>query len=167
LTGLAPVKPSGVPYALPADGTTLTIRPAGREDYEAVVQEPVSGPVVVSGLSGAAANMLADHAARLVSLTSPDAEELVRSICMARTLLGRDGQHAVGIGARRDVLLRLPWLADDLPQVAGLDLNSVMVRPGGAVAVDVRVRVTGRRLAGPFVRRLAPMTDCIDHEEGP
>ena len=36
MTGLAAVGPSARLYALLADGTTLTIRPAGAEDYEAV-----------------------------------------------------------------------------------------------------------------------------------
>jgi hypothetical protein len=45
-------------------------------------------------------------------------------------------------------------LADGLPQVAELELNPVIVRPDGAVAVDTRVRVTGNRLADPFLRRL-------------
>src|SRR5712691_1751743 len=44
--------------------------------------------------------------------------------------------------------------ADDLPQVAELDLNPVIVRPDGVVAVDTRIRVTSHRLADPFLRLL-------------
>ena len=122
----------------------------GIETIVGVVQEPVFGPVVVFGLGGIATDMLADHAARLAPLTDADADDLIRSIRAARALL----EHEVDIAALRDVLLRASRLADDLPQVADLDLNPVIVRPDGAVAVDARIRVTSHRLADPFLRQL-------------
>jgi acyl-CoA synthetase (NDP forming) len=122
----------------------------GIETIVGVVQEPVFGPVVVFGLGGIATEMLADHAARLAPLTDVDADDLIRSIRAARALL----KHEVDIAALRDVLLRASRLADDLPQVAELDLNPVIVRRDGAVAVDARIRVTSHRLADPFLRQL-------------
>jgi acyl-CoA synthetase (NDP forming) len=125
----------------------------GVETIVGVVQEPVFGPVVVFGLGGSATDALADHVARLAPLTSTDADDLVHSR-IARALLGHDGQRAADFGALSEVLLRVSQLADGLPQVAELELNPVIVRPDGAVAVDTRVRVTGNRLADPFLRRL-------------
>ena len=122
----------------------------GIETIVGVVQEPVFGPVVVFGLGGIATDMFADHAARLAPLTDVDADDLIRSIRAARALL----EHEVDIAALRDVLLRASRLADDLPQVAELDLNPVIVRRNGAVAVDARIRVTSHRLADPFLRQL-------------
>ena len=122
----------------------------GIETIVGVVQEPVFGPVVVFGLGGIATGVLADHAARLAPLTDVDADDLIRSIRAARALL----EHEAGAAALRDVLLRVSQLADDLPQVAELDLNPVIVRPDGAVAVDARIRVTSHHLADPFLRQL-------------
>jgi acyl-CoA synthetase (NDP forming)/GNAT superfamily N-acetyltransferase len=122
----------------------------GIETIVGVVQEPVFGPVVVFGLGGIATDMLADHAARLAPLTDADADDLIRSIRAAPALL----EHEAGIAALRDVLLRASRLADDLPQVAELDLNPVIARPDGAVAVDARIRVTSHHLADPFLRQL-------------
>ncbi len=51
-------------------------------------------------------------------------------------------------------LLRASGVAEDLPQIIELDLNPVIVRPDGVVAVDARIRVTSHRLADPFVRQL-------------
>jgi ATP-grasp domain len=51
-------------------------------------------------------------------------------------------------------LLRVSGVADDLPQIIELDLNPVIVRPDGVVAVDARIRVTSHRLADPFLRQL-------------
>ena len=42
-----------------------------------------------------------------------------------------------------DLVLRLALLADDLPEVAELDLNPVLALPTGCVAVDARVRIAG------------------------
>ena len=49
-----------------------------------------------------------------------------------------------------DVLHRLGRLAEDLPEIAELDLNPVIGRPDGCVAVDARVRVRRQAGAGSF-----------------
>jgi acyl-CoA synthetase (NDP forming) len=126
----------------------------GIETIVGVVQEPVFGPVVVFGLGGVATDVLGDHAARLAPLTGADADDLIHSIRAAPALLGNDGHARADIGALHDTLLRVSRLADDLPQVAELDLNPVIARPDGVVAVDARIRVTSHRLADPFLRQL-------------
>ena len=126
----------------------------GTETIVGVVQEPVFGPVVVFGLGGVGTEVLADYAARLAPLTSADADDLIRSIRAAPALLGHGSQTAADVGALRDVLLRVSRLADDLPHVAELDLNPVLARPVGVVALDARIRVTSHRLADPFLRQL-------------
>ena len=126
----------------------------GVETIVGVVQEPVFGPVVVFGLGGVATDVLGDHVARLAPLTGADADDLIHSTRAAPALLGQPGQPAADIGAVRDTLLRVSRLADDLPQVAELDLNPVIARPDGVIAVDARIRVTSNRLADPFLRQL-------------
>jgi len=122
----------------------------GIETLAGVVQEPVFGPVVVFGLGGIATGVLDGHAARLAPLTGADAEDLIRAIRAAPALL----EQAPDTGPLRDTLLRVSRLADDLPQVAELDLNPVIVRPVGVTAVDARIRVTSAHLADPFLRQL-------------
>ena len=125
----------------------------GVETIVGVVQEPVFGPVVVFGLGGVATEVLGDRAARLAPLTIADADDLIHSIRAAPGRTRARGQHPAA-SALRDVLLRVSRLADDLPQVAELDLNPLMARPDGVVAVDARIRVTSHRLADPFLRQL-------------
>ena len=50
--------------------------------------------------------------------------------------------------------MRVSRLADDLPEVTELDLNPVIARQSGAVAVDARIRVTPQVPQDPFLRRL-------------
>ena len=128
----------------------------GTETIIGVVQEPVFGPVVVFGLGGILTETLGDHVARLAPLTSADADDLIRSLRAAPLLLGHNGQPAADIEALRGTLLRISRLADDLPQVAELDLNPVIARPDGAIAVDARIRVTSHHPADPFLRQLPP-----------
>jgi acyl-CoA synthetase (NDP forming) len=49
----------------------------------------------------------------------------------------------------REILLRVAYLADELPHLAELDLNPVIALPpgAGAVAVDARIRVVRPALA--------------------
>ena len=131
----------------------------GVEVIIGVAQEPVFGPVVVFGLGGIATDVLGDHVARLAPLTESDAGDLIASIRAAPLLLGLAGQPAADIPALRDTLLRVSQLADHLPQVAELDLNPVIARPDGVVAVDARIRVSSHRPADPYLRQLSPRQD--------
>jgi acyl-CoA synthetase (NDP forming) len=126
----------------------------GTEVIIGVVQEAVFGPLVVFGLGGVSTDVLGDRSARLTPLTDADAVALIRSVRAARLLLGHRGAPAADLGALQDILMRVARLADDLPQIAELDLNPVIARPDGAHVVDARVRVVPAHPADPYLRRL-------------
>jgi acyl-CoA synthetase (NDP forming) len=119
-----------------------------------VLEEQVFGPLVLFGLAGATADVLADRAARLAPLTDSDADDLIRSVRAAPLLLGRPGAPAADFASLRDVLLRVSRMADDLPQIAELELSPVVARPDGALAVDGRVRVQPAEPADAYLRQL-------------
>jgi hypothetical protein len=118
-----------------------------------VLQEQVFGPLVLFGLGGAAADVLADRAARLAPLTDSDADDLIRSTRAAPLLLGRPGVPAADLAGLRDMLLRVSLMADDLPQVAELELRAV-ARPDGVRAVDAQARVQAAEPTDAYLRRL-------------
>ncbi len=126
----------------------------GVETLVGVVQEPVFGPLVVFGLGGVATDVLGDSAARLAPLTGDDADEMIRSVRAAPLLFGHRGSAAVDTAALADVLLRISRLADDLPEVAELDLNPVIATAQGVHAVDVRIRLAPAAPRDPFLRQL-------------
>lgn len=64
-----------------------------------VLEERVFGPLVLFGLADAAADTLADRAARLAPMTESDAEEMIRS---APVLLGRRGAPAADIASLKE-----------------------------------------------------------------
>jgi len=126
----------------------------GTEVIIGVEDDQMFGPLVVFGLGGVATEVLADHAARLAPLTETDADTLISSIRSAPLLRGHRGSPAADLPALRDVLMRVSRLADDLPEVSELDLNPVIARQFGAVAVDARIKVTPQVPQDPFLRRL-------------
>jgi acyl-CoA synthetase (NDP forming)/GNAT superfamily N-acetyltransferase len=127
---------------------------AGVEVLVGVVHEPVFGPLVVFGLGGLATDVLGDHTARLTPLTDVDADEMIRGIRAAPLLLGHRGSAPVDTGAVAEILLRVSRLADDIPEVAELDLNPVIALADGVRPVDARIRLAPATPADPFLRRL-------------
>ncbi|MER5635548.1 GNAT family N-acetyltransferase [Kitasatospora sp. NPDC002227] len=126
----------------------------GLELLAGVVQDQVFGPLVVLGLGGTAADVLADRAARLAPLSERDLTTMVTQLRSAPLLLGQGGRQAVDLAAVRSVLARLSRLAEDVPELAEADLNPVIVRPDGALCVDARVRLEARPSYDPYLRRL-------------
>ncbi len=143
--------------AFGADLRRVLVQPmlsGGVETLIGVVAEPVFGPLVVFGLGGVAADVLGDHAARLAPLTDADAEHMIGGVRAAPLLFGHRGSPAVDTGGLEDLLLRVSRLADELPEVAEIDLNPVIARPDGVHVVDVRIRIAPAAPRDPFLRQL-------------
>jgi len=119
-----------------------------------VLEEEVLGPLVLFGLAGAAADVLADRTARLAPLTEADADDLIRPVAAARILLGRPGASGAGLASVKSVLLRVSQLADDLAQIAELELSPVIARDAGAEPLDARVRIRAAEAADAYLRQL-------------
>jgi acetyl coenzyme A synthetase (ADP forming)-like protein len=120
----------------------------GAELLAGAVQDPVFGPLVAFGPGGVLAELIGDASFRLAPLDDVDAHELVHEGKAGRLAAGFRGAPAADTAALVDLVLRLSALAEDLPEVAELDLNPVIAQPQGCVAVDARVRVQppeGRR----------------------
>jgi len=52
------------------------------------------------------------------------------------------------------MLLRVSQMADDLPQIAELELSPVIARPDGTQALDARIRIQPAEPADAYLRRL-------------
>ena len=141
-------------YRIPVAPPAEPIPAGGIELLVAVRQEPVFGPVVVFGPGGRASEVLGGRAARLAPLTDVDAAELIRTSPAAPLLTGQGGASGADTGALANVLLRVSLLADDLPQIADLELNPVIARADGVTAADVRVRLAPAPQKDPFLRQL-------------
>jgi acyl-CoA synthetase (NDP forming) len=88
------------------------------------------------------AELIGDAGVRIAPLTDVDAQELVLEGKTGALMRGYRGKPAADVDAVVDVVHRLSALGEDLPEIAELDLNPLIVGPEGCVAVDARVRVT-------------------------
>jgi acyl-CoA synthetase (NDP forming) len=113
----------------------------GAELLAGIVQDPLFGPLVAFGPGGVYAELIGEAAFRIAPLTDEDAREIVHSGKAGKLVAGFRGAPAADAEALVDLVLRLSRLADDLPEVAELDLNPVIAGADGCVAVDARIRV--------------------------
>ena len=113
----------------------------GVETIAGVVRDPAFGPLVMFGLGGIAAELVGDTALKVAPLTDQDAAELVRGLRSSALLFGYRGSAPADTAALEDLLLRLSVLGQQVPELAELDLNPVIVGPQSVVAVDWRMRL--------------------------
>jgi acyl-CoA synthetase (NDP forming) len=114
----------------------------GVETIVGVVHHPLFGALLMLGMGGTATELLGDRSFRILPVTDLDAAELVRSLRASPLLFGYRGSPPVAVSALEDVLQRIARLAGDLPELAELDINPLIVSPEGVIAVDARARVT-------------------------
>ena len=113
----------------------------GVETIVGVTQDPSFGPLILFGIGGVAVELLHDRAFRILPLTDRDAEELVRGLRTSPLLFGYRGAPPANTRALEDFLLRVARFAEQVPELAELDLNPVLVSPEGVTAVDVKLRL--------------------------
>ena len=105
------------------------------------IEDPLFGPVVEFGVGGPPTELLGDIARRFPPLREGDVSDLVRSVRAAPLLFGHRGAEPVDVEALEDLIARLSLLADDLPQVAFLELNPVIVATTGLAVLGAGIRL--------------------------
>jgi acetate---CoA ligase (ADP-forming) len=105
------------------------------------MQDPVFGPLVAFGPGGVYAELIGSTRFALAPLGEIDVDELVSSGKAAKLVGGWRGAPPADRTAVADLIHRLGRLVEDFPEVAELDLNPVIAKPEGCVAVDARVRL--------------------------
>jgi acyl-CoA synthetase (NDP forming)/GNAT superfamily N-acetyltransferase len=149
--------------AAAAGATGALIQPmidSGVEMILGAVQDPQFGPVVMIGAGGVLADLLADRGFRLAPLAEDEAAELIDGLRMAPLLDGYRGRPMVSRAALSTLLARLSRLAEDLPEVAEIDLNPVICRGDEIVVVDAKVRLAPARPGpDPLLRQLRATTE--------
>jgi acyl-CoA synthetase (NDP forming) len=115
--------------------------PPGVATVIRTADDPSFGALVSFGVGGVATELLGDHGFRVLPLTDLDAAELVRSVRAAPLLFGYRGSEPVDVAALETLLLRVTRLADDLPEIAELELNPVIVATKGVSVLGATARV--------------------------
>jgi acetate---CoA ligase (ADP-forming) len=115
----------------------------GREVIVGMTQDPKYGPLVMFGLGGIYVETVKDVVFRVPPLTDREAKEMIRQIRGFRLLEGVRGEAAVNLDALAETLQRFSQLVEDLPDLAEIEINPLLVFPEAQDfrAVDARVRL--------------------------
>jgi succinyl-CoA synthetase beta subunit len=103
-------------------------------------RDPQFGPCVMFGLGGILTEGLEDAVFRVAPLTRGDAAEMLGQIRAAKLLGPFRGQAPADRDTLTAILVALGEIGLRHPEIRGIDLNPVKIRPdGGPVAVDALV----------------------------
>ena len=101
-------------------------------------EDGLFGPVVSFGLAGLVPQLLGDRGFAIPPLTDVEARDLVSAPGASPLLDGYGGTPPVDKAALADLLVRIGLLADDLPELAELILEPVVVAPDGLAVLGAR-----------------------------
>ncbi|MGE5320247.1 MAG: GNAT family N-acetyltransferase, partial [Hyphomicrobiaceae bacterium] len=122
----------------------MAARPHAREVLLGMTSDPVLGPVIMFGAGGVDVEAFQDRAVTLPPLNRYLTRDLIRRTRVA-TLLGPfRNRPAVDMDALENVLLRLSEMVCELPWLAEMDINPLLVDEHGALALDARIVIAPR-----------------------
>jgi acyl-CoA synthetase (NDP forming) len=113
----------------------------GTEVALGVVRDPGLGPLVRVAAGGIATELWNDQRLLIAPVTRADVDSALRSLRIWPLLAGFRGQPAADTGALIELVAAVGLLAHEVPELAEMDLNPVLVSTHGCALVDVKVRV--------------------------
>ena len=116
----------------------------GAEFFVGVTHDPLFGPLLACGAGGTLVELMRDIDVRITPVTDADVDEMLRSLKTWPLFQGYRGQPPLDLAAMRSLLFRVSAMVEDLPHVAELDLNPVLVGQSGkgCIVLDARIRLT-------------------------
>jgi acetyltransferase len=122
----------------------MVTRPHAREVLLGMISDPVLGPVIVFGAGGVDVEAFQDRAVTLPPLNRYLARDLIQRTRVATLLGAFRGRPPIDMTALENVLLRLSEMVCELPWLAELDINPLLVDEQGALALDARIVIAPR-----------------------
>jgi acetyltransferase len=122
----------------------MVSRPHAREVLLGMTSDPVLGPVIVFGAGGVDVEAFQDRAVTLPPLNRYLARDLIRRTRVATLLDAFRNRPPVDMNALECILLRLSEMVCELPWLAELDINPLLVDEQGGLALDARIVIAPR-----------------------
>jgi acyl-CoA synthetase (NDP forming)/GNAT superfamily N-acetyltransferase len=94
-------------------------------------EDTLFGPVVTFGLGGSIPELLGDRAYQVPPMSDADAARLIRDTAASSVLMGYGGRERADIAGLEELVTRVGRMAEEVPQLARLDLNPLLVSPTG------------------------------------
>ncbi len=126
-----------------AESVDVVVQPMARgvEMALGLVRDPTFGPLVMVAAGGTTSDLLDDRVFLLPPLDPGTVARAVRSLRAWPLLDGYRGAPRADVAALERAVTALGALATEVPEVAELDLNPVLVDVDGLHLVDVKVRL--------------------------
>jgi acetyltransferase len=118
--------------------------------------DQVFGPIILFGQGGTAVEVMGDRAVALPPLNEPLARALIARTRISKLLKGWRDTPPANEEALIAVLLAVSQLLTDIPELAELDINPLLVNHEGAIALDARIRLSKRKPAGALNFAIRP-----------
>ena len=128
-------------------------------DYElllGVKRDEAFGPVIVFGMGGIYTEVIRDRALGLPPLNRLLIRRLMEETKIFKLLHGYRNRPPADIMAIEEMLLQLSQLAIDIPEIAELDINPVIVKNGRPLAVDARILLRPAAKPSPLHLAISP-----------
>ncbi len=117
-------------------------RPGAQEMIVGIADDPGFGPVLMVGAGGKAVELLKDRSFGLPPLDDRLARQMIAGTRISKLLAGYRDEPPADIAGVSAVLCALSTMAIELPEIAELDINPLLVDSRGVVALDARIRIT-------------------------
>ncbi|WP_121743120.1 acetate--CoA ligase family protein [Natronorubrum halophilum] len=122
--------------ALVEEGVDLE---AGLEVIVGGTRDPSFGPTVLVGLGGIAVEVLQDVSHRIAPVSTAEAVEMTRELEASPLFDGYRGSPAVDRTAIAEAIVTVGDLLVEREEIRELEVNPLLARPDGAVALDALV----------------------------
>lgn len=106
-----------------------------------ITRDPVFGPLLLFGAGGYTVDVLADRQLMLPPLNQALARALVQSSRAYEIICENSYQIERDVDQLCDLLIKLSEMVVDLPHIAGLEINPLLLNKRGLLVVDVAVSV--------------------------
>lgn len=137
---VAAVEATGVPFAPDGGFVVQELLSGGEEVLVGITPDETFGQVLTIGLGGTAVELFRQAACRVVPASGDDVRAAVGETLLGRVLAERRAGRA-DVDALVELVLRFQEFVVGRGDVVEAELNPVMVREVGAVAVDARIKL--------------------------
>jgi acetate---CoA ligase (ADP-forming) len=113
---------------------------SGLEAIIGARSDPLYGPMLLLGAGGVLVELARDVSLCLLPVTAPQISAMIETLKLKQLLAGYRGRPAADRAAlERTALALAQFYLDHRARISDIEINPLMIRAHGAVAVDVRV----------------------------
>lgn len=112
---------------------------AGVELLLGMRRDPQFGPILLVGAGGVTAELQKDSTIELPPFDEDCMDRLLRSLRLFPLLTGFRARPAIDLSRLRDVMVRFAQIAQELPAVATIEINPLLVAADSILALDARI----------------------------